>query len=426
MNEEFLHYLWKFRLPDGELRTESGETVSVIHPGQHNRDGGPDFFNARVRIGDTLWAGNIEIHFKASGWYAHGHHEDHAYDTIILHVVYENDVPVTDMKGNPVQTLSLKGAFPESMMDRYDDFLRSHRWIPCEQLVSCIDPVHFRHWAPCLATEFQSSKMERFHGSFEGHGHDWDDCFHTQLFRSFGFRINATPFEMLAKSIPLSILRKYVRSLSDLEALLFGQAGLLDQQFTEEYPLKLKYEYAHLRSKHSLEPIDPSLWKFLRLRPSNFPTIRIAQLAAMLYGERDLFSLILRHEDPESLRKPFGIKASEYWSTHYVFGKLSPGKPKFLGDPSIDLLIVNLVVPFLFFYGDAKKRDDLKEKGLTILEQLKGERNSEIERWGQLGFPVSTALETQALLQLKRNYCERKKCLECRIGNVLLGSRDPG
>jgi len=422
MEEEFFHYLWKYRLLDKELRTVAGDPLTILHPGTHNHDSGPDFFNSRIRFGDTTWAGNVEIHVNSSDWYKHNHQQDRAYDNVILHVVYENDIPVTGFNGNLLPTLSLKGKFPESILSRYKDFLRNQRWIPCEQLIPGVDGFQFSQWSPVLVLEFQAEKMNRFRDSLDQCLNDWDECFYQQLSRSFGFRINAHPFELLSKSLPVRLLKKYTSQRFQLEALLFGQSGLLFEKFSEDYPQQLQKEYEFLRQKHSLEPINPAVWKFLRLRPSNFPTIRIAELAALLYRRDDLFSIILECKDAESIRHLFNVRASDYWSTHFRFSKVSPERHKVLGTSSIDLLIMNFVIPFLFFYGESKRIESQKEKSLLFLEQMPGEMNTDISRWKELGLPVSNALQTQALIRLKRGYCEQKKCLECRIGNVLLNA----
>lgn len=420
MTEEFLHYLWKFRLLDKELISASGDSITVIHPGEHNHDSGPDFFNARIRFGNTTWAGNVEIHINASDWYRHNHQMDRAYDNVILHAVFENDIPVTDINGNQIPTLSMKNRFPETILLRYKDFLKNQRWIPCEQLIPGMDCFTFCQWSPGLVLEFQVEKMKRFSDTLEKCGYDWDECFYQQLARAFGFRINSLPFELLAKSIPGKLLKKYAPNLFQLEALLFGQAGLLFNSFLEDFPKQLYCEYEFIRQKHALKPVSPGVWKFLRLRPSNFPTIRIAEFAALMHRREDLFSAILASDNLDTIRRLFMIRASDYWSTHFVFDKLSPERTRLLGNASIDLLISNFVVPFLFFYGETKKENALKEKGVSILEQLPGETNADINRWKQVGLPATNALQTQALILLKRNYCDLKKCLDCRIGNVLL------
>lgn len=420
MNEEFLHYLWKYRLLDPELRTVTGEPVVILHPGEHNRDGGPDFFNARVKINGTTWAGNVEIHVKASAWYKHRHQNDPAYDNVILHTVYENDVEVTRRSDEKIPTLVMEGHFPEYIYERYRDFQENQNWIPCQAVIGSADPFVFEQWIPALAVERLEEKTIFLKRSLEASKYDWEESFYRNLARAFGFRINAQPFELLARSLPWKLLQKHRDSLFQLEALLFGQAGMLDQDFQEEHPRLLKQEYLFLKQKYSLQPIPVSVWKFLRLRPSNFPAIRIAQLACLIYRSEDIFRMVLESRDPGEMNKLFSVKASAYWDTHFLFGKWSVPKPKVLGTSSARLLIVNLVAPFLFLYGEIKALPAFKEKGLAILELLPPESNSDLEHWLEIGIPAPDALHTQALLHLKSRFCDKKRCLECRVGNQLL------
>jgi len=420
MNEEFLHYLWKYRLLDPELRTSSGENLAVLHPGEHNTDGGPDFFNARIRIGSTVWAGNVEIHVNASDWYRHRHEKDHAYDNVILHTVYEKDVVVSGHAGEEIPTLVMKGHFPEYIYDRYRDFLENLRWIPCQGAIGDVDPFVFEQWIPALAVERLEEKTGSLRRSLETCSYDWDETFYRNLARAFGFRINAQPFELLSGSLPWKLLQKHRDNLFQLEALLFGQAGMLRAEFSEEYPRLLQQEYRFLAGKYGLESIPVSLWKFLRLRPSNFPTIRIAQLAALVHRSDNLFTAILDAKDPGSVAGFFAVNASAYWDSHFLFGKLSTSKTKTVGSSSVGLLIINLVAPFLFLYGEVKTLPWYKEKGLTFLEILPPEANADVDRWKEMGIPVPDALHSQALLHLKSIYCNKKRCLECRIGGQLL------
>jgi hypothetical protein len=422
MTEEFLHYLWKYRLLDPELRTVSGEPLVVLHPGEHNRDGGPDFFNARVKINGTTWAGNVEIHVKASGWYKHRHQSDPAYDNVILHTVYEDDADIFRRSEEKIPTLVMKGHFPGYIYERYRDFQENINWIPCQAMIAGLDPFIFEQWIPALAVERLEEKNVLLKKSLEASKYDWEETFYRNLSRSFGFRINAQPFELLARSLPWKLLQKHRDSLFQLEALLFGQAGMLEQDFKEEYPSLLKKEYLFLKEKYSLQGIPCSLWKFLRLRPSNFPAIRIAQLACLIHQARDLFIPILESRDPGEMTDLFNVQASGYWDTHFLFGKWSAPKPKLLGIGSIRLVIVNLVVPFLFLYGEVKALPHYKEKGLSFLELLPPESNADLSRWAEIGIPAPDALHTQGLLQLKSLYCDKKRCLECRIGNQLLSS----
>jgi hypothetical protein len=420
MNEEFLHYLWKFRLLDPELCTVSGEPLVVLHPGEHNKDGGPDFFNARLKINGTTWAGNVEIHEKASGWYKHRHQQDPSYDNVILHSVYENDAEVTRRSNEKIPTLVMKGHFPDYIYERYRDFQENRNWIPCKAVISNVDPFVFEQWNPSLAVEKLEEKLLVMKKSLEASTFDWEETFYRNLAGSFGFRINAQPFELLARSLPWKLLQKHRTSLFQLEALLLGQSGMLKPDFTEEYPRLLLQEYRFLKEKYGLKEISCSLWKFLRLRPSNFPAIRIAQFACLINNAKDLFQLVLESPDIREIADHFAVNASVYWDTHFLFGKLSIPKPKLLGTDSIHLLIINFVVPFLFLYGETKSLANFKEKGLSFLEQLPPESNTIIRNWRESGIISPNALSTQALLHLKSHYCDKKRCLECRIGNYLL------
>jgi hypothetical protein len=425
MNEEFLHYLWKYRLLDSNLFTVSGDQLTILHPGEHNTDGGPDFFNARLKINGTTWAGNVEIHIKSSGWYKHGHHNDPAYDNVILHTVYENDVEVTRRSKEKMPTLVMKGHFPDYIYLRYRDFLENLNWVPCQAVIGHIDPFIFVQWIPGLVVEKIEDKMVLLKKSLEASKYDWEETFYRNLARSFGFRINAQAFELLARSLPLKLLQKHNNSLLQVEALLFGQAGMLEKDFSEEYPRLLQQEYWFLKEKYDLKEIPVSVWKFLRLRPSNFPTIRIAQFASLIHSAKDLFLAMLESSSPQEMTGLFGVHASVYWDTHFIFGKASVPKPKLLGSNAIRLLTINMVAPFLFLYGDVKALPGYKEKGLAFLELLPPESNTVINGWTEIGVCPADALQTQALLHLKTNYCDKKRCLDCRIGNQLL-NRDIG
>jgi hypothetical protein len=420
MNEEFLHYLWKYRLLDPELRTVSGEPLVVLHPGEHNKDGGPDFFNARLKINGTTWAGNVEIHEKASAWYKHRHQHDPSYDNVILHAVYENDAEITRHSSEKIPALVMKGHFPDYIYERYRDFQENMNWIPCEAVISNMDPFIFKQWLPALAVEKFGEKILAMKRIFEASKFDWEETFYRNLASSFGFRINAHPFESLARSLPWKLLQKHRTNLFQMEALLFGQSGMLDHDFAEEYPRLLQQEYRFLKEKYRLQGIPCSLWKFLRLRPSNFPAIRISQFACLLNNPKDLFLIVLESNDIREITDHFAVHASTYWDTHFLFGKMSISRPKLLGIDSINLLVINMVVPFLFFYGEAKSLPAYKEKGLAILEQSPPENNTIIRNWMEIGIHSPNALSTQALLYLKSHYCDKKRCLECRIGNQLL------
>lgn len=421
MTEELLHHVWKYRLFDHkELFTQSGEAVEVIVPGDHNTDSGPDFFNARVKVGGTEWAGNIEIHTRASDWKRHGHEQDKAYDNIVLHVVYENDEPLADAAGNIVPAIQLKGRIDELLMKKYSELRQGRDWIPCGSQVKEVSSITLVSWLERLLVERLERKALDIQSKLELNRNNWEESFYQQLARNFGFRINAGPFELLARSLPSTILAKHKSSLLQVEALLFGQAGLLEDHFTDGYARQLQNEYAFLQKKFKLVPVAAHLWKFMRLRPSNFPTIRIAQLAHLVYRSSHLFSSVMEAHTVEDIHKLFNVKASEYWEEHYVFDKRSPKRSKQLGKDAIDNIIINTIVPFLFVYG--RKHDDerYEERALKLLECTEGESNGIITNWKKLGMNADTAWSTQALLQLRNEYCAKKRCLQCAIGNKLL------
>jgi len=422
MNEEFLSYLWKYRQLDPDLVTESGEALTVLNPGEQNRDGGPDFFNARLRIGETTWAGNVEIHVCASHWFRHGHQHDHAYDNAILHVVYENDQPVVLPNGMPLQTLVVRDRFPVRIFKRYQLFMNNHQWIPCYNQLSPAAGDCLILWAPALTMERLINKSLYIKQMWNGCRKDWEEAFYQHMASTFGFKINSLPFELLAKSLPMKIVRRHTGDLLTMEALAFGQAGMLGRDFTEEYPRGLSQEYRYLQKKYSLTPITESTWKFLRLRPVNFPTLRISQWACFLSSGDAAFSRVLEKTSCDELSGSLQVSASPYWDTHYTFEKTSAPRKKILGRSCVDLMMINGIAPFLFFYGLEKDEAVLREKALDCLEKVRGEQNADVAHWQQTGLETGNALRTQALIQLKRSYCDKRRCLDCRIGNALLST----
>ncbi|MEI7501178.1 MAG: DUF2851 family protein [Bacteroidota bacterium] len=425
MNEQFLSYLWKYRQINSDLKTESGYALTVLHPGDQNTDSGPDFFNARLRIGNTIWAGNAEIHVRASDWYKHGHQSDRAYDNTILHVVYESDISVCHQNGEPIQTLVLKNQYSESIFEQYQSMMQNHQWIPCYNQLRNTSENNFNLWVPALAVERLIHKSVSIKKLWESCGHDWEESFYRHFALSFGFRTNGLPFELLAKSIPLKIVRQLCDRLFQAEALFYGQAGMLSENFSDEYPRALLKEYHFLAAKYNLSPVHGCYWKFLRLRPANFPTLRISQFAGFLINKRASFFKMVESGTFSEVAESLNISASEYWNRHYLFDKTSHFQPKSIGPVCVNLLIINGLVPFLFFYGLEKDQPCLREKALNFLEQLPGERNSEIVKWESAGLPCGNAMQTQALLQLKWFYCDKKRCLECRIGSILLAPKKP-
>ncbi len=420
MTEEFLHYIWQYRLYKPDLVLQTGEQADVLHPGIHNLDSGPDFFNAKVRIGETIWAGNVEIHIHSSDWKRHNHQQDISYDNVIMHVVWRDDTPVLRMNGSEIPTLALDGLYNENSWKNYLRFMASQQWIPCDTMISGVDPFIRNAWFDRVLVERLERKALQVEHILSLTNNDWAHTFYRLLARNMGFKLNNQAFEMLAQSLPYPFLAKHADDLFQIEAMVFGQAGLLESSFTDEYPRKLKKEYEFLKGKFDLKPIDAHLWRFMRLHPGNFPTLRLAQFASIIHHSGSLISELFNSDDVNTYYKLFSVEASEYWNTHYTFEKASASRKKTLGRSSVDLLVINLVAPILLAYGRRKGDTLMTGKPIDILMQLKGEENSIIRKWAELGMDVSNAACTQSLLELKTNYCDLKKCLNCSIGNYLL------
>jgi len=419
MKEDFLHYLWKYKLfSTTNLRTQTHEKVEIIHPGIHNNDSGPDFFNAKIKIGETTWAGNVEIHLKSSDWYHHQHHNDKAYDNVILQVVYQHDKEVYLSNNCLVPTMEIH--FDEILLKNYEKLIRSESWIACEKDLHTVDDFLMNKWMEALIIERLGDKALRIKQELKQTQNNWEETFYRHLARNFGFKLNAEPFELLARSLPLKVLAKHKNDLMQIEALLFGQAGFLNEETGDDYYQKLKSEYQFLNRKFQLKPIAKHLWKFLRSRPGNFPTVRLAQFAALIFQSKSLFSKIMDEQDMRKIRQMLQAKPSEYWETHYHFNKKSVKKMKPLGQSAIQILFINTVVPFLFVYGKHRGKEEFCDRALRLLSQIKPENNSIISNWKRLGLKPENAFESQALIQLKNKYCTFKKCLQCQIGNYII------
>ena len=419
MKEEFLHFIWEHKLfIRTNLKTVDGEVLEIISTGQPNPNSGPDFFNARVRIGETTWAGNIEIHQKSSHWYQHRHDTDAAYDNVILHVVEMHDKPVL-VKNHAVPTLEI--SFQPEIFENYEQLLKSKCWIACEERLSGVDPFILRFWFSALMIERLQAKTSHILELLQQNKNNWNETFYQLLARNFGMKTNALPFELLAKSTPLNILSKQKNDLFQTEALLFGQSGLLNETLLgDDYYLSLRKEYSYLYKKYGLSGIESHLWKFMRLRPVNFPTIRIAQLAMLIHHSSALFSRILEIDTLQELKTLFDVSASEYWDTHYRFNKTSGEIKKTLGETAFNNLVINTIAPMLFVYGDQHLDQAMKDRALFFLEKLPPESNQIISKWNERGIDSRSAFETQALIQLKNCYCEIKKCLHCQLGAKII------
>ncbi len=420
MKENFLHFIWENKLFQTDtLWTQEGEPIQIIHPGRHNTHAGPDFFDARIRIGVTFWAGNVEIHLKASDWNKHGHQSDPSYRNTILHVVALDDAEVTTDLGAVIPVFLIK--WPEWIAHNYEMLTKSHDWIGCASKLYQVDPFRIKFFLNGILIERLTAKVGEVTKVLDQTKDDWNETFYVLLARGFGLSQNSLPFEMLIRSLPQRILAHHIQSVFQLEALLFGQAGLLDDTlFSDDYVIKLKREYKFLALKYHLKPISGHLWKFMRMHPMNFPTLRIAQFASLLYLTQGLFSTVVDATNYEDLRKLFSLSASEYWDTHYRFNVLSGYKRKVFGSQIFHLVVINVLVPFYFLYGERQQQLFLKDRALEILENMPAEQNQWIRKWDSAGVVASNALESQALLQLQHSYCEQHRCLECTIGHKIV------
>ena len=423
MNEELLHYIWRYQRFVGALFTIDDSEIEIVFPGIYNTDAGPDFLEAKVRIGETLWVGNIEVHKKASDWYLHSHHMDKAYDNVILHVVLENDKAVLDQHGNQLQTLVIMNAIDDDLVNNYQNFMENKNWIACSKLIRTVDEFIVSNWFEALLIERLQHKVGEISDKLNLYKNDWQQVFYETIARNFGFNLFAGAFEALAKSLPISCIAKHKNNLFQLEALLFGQAGFLDPDFTDDYPNNLKSEYAYLQKKFALTPIENHLWKFLRNRPNNFPTIRIAQFAYLLNTSSSLFSRIIDAETLQSLRSLFGVSCSAYWENHYTFDVLSTQRKKKLGRSAIDLILINTVIPLLFSYGKQKNDQQYVDKAIDLMEQLPAEKNHIVAKFKEYGVNIENAKHSQGVLQLYLYYCVNKSCIRCCIGNQILNPK---
>ncbi len=421
MNEQFLQYIWKNKLlKTKSVTTKQGDSVDILDFGKENKDAGPDFLNSKIKIDNILWAGNVEIHVNRSDWYKHNHHKDENYKNIILHVVYKDDIDENASHLANIPTLEINNLFDKELYYKYQTFIQSKNWIPCQHNLNDVQSIIVMNWLNRLLVERLERKAEEIEHYLNFFKNDWLETLYFFLSKNFGFKKNSTGFEMLAKSLPYKILSKHRDQILQLEALLFGQAGLLKESYTESYPKELLKEYSFLRKKYNLKPIDPKLWKFSKLRPPNFPTIRLSQFAHLIHASENLWEIMVKSNEPAEIRKLLDVKASKYWDDHYVFEKISRGKPKKLGESCIDSILINTIGPVMFVYGKQTINQGLCEKALHLFSEIKPENNSIITNWTKNGIKSLNAADTQALIELKKNYCTPKKCLQCAIGNALL------
>jgi len=419
MNEKLFQYLWKHKLFDPiGLKTTEGEAVNIIHPGTINTNAGPDFLEGRIRIADKIWVGNIELHLKSSDWHKHRHAANPDYQNIILHVVYEDDEP---LRGIAFPTLEMKRHINGDIIERYHYLMDLQNPIACRSQIKGVPEIVWNHWMDSLLAERWEQRLEEWKQYWEELGNDWRTLLYYRLAANFGFHANRDAFLELTFSIPLDILVKHRKNIIQVEALLFGQSGLLTGRSQDEYMQTLEKEYHFLRRKYQLIPMMAHRWKFMRMRPSNFPTIRIAQFAMLIHKSLELFAHMMEIRHAGALFPLLDIHASPYWDNHYRFGEVSEEvQVKYLGKDSIQNILINTVAPMQYLYAKLQGKTILVENSVQLLQDIKAEKNNILNEWGNIGIKPKDAAQSQALLQLFHQYCTRKRCLECSVGNRLI------
>ena len=419
MKEKLLQYIWQYQYYNkSELATTEGLKLEILNTGQFNKNQGPDFSEARIRIGETTWAGNIEIHTYSSDWNLHNHSEDSNYGNIILHVVWRHDKEIIDLKGHVLPTLELGCLVSNLLLNKYEDLMTATSFIACEKQIGSVNTLVISKWQERLMIERLERKSMLLFNFLRENNFNWEQTFWWLIARNFGATVNSDFFEKLARSVSLSILAKHKNQIHQLEAILFGQASLLDQRFTEDYPKMLQKEYKFYRQKYALEKVPLQLF-FLRMRPANFPTLRIAQLAMLISESNHLFSKIKESNNVKDVMSMLNITANDYWHYHYRFNEISAYKRKKLGQQMISNIMINTIIPVLFAYGSHHKEDHYKQKSLDWLEEITSEKNAITQKFINLGIENHCAFQSQSLIELKTQYCDVKRCLECSIGNAI-------
>ncbi|OIQ17351.1 DUF2851 family protein [Lacinutrix sp. MedPE-SW] len=421
MQEDFLHYIWKHKkLETSNLKTQNNELVSILKTGEHNHNTGPDFFNAQLKIGNQLWAGNVEIHVKSSDWYLHNHETDSNYDNVILHVVWEHDTAIFRQNNTEIPTVELKNNVSNQALNNYVKlFNNSQKWINCENDFTSISSFTMSNWLERLYFERLERKAKDINIILEQSKNNWEAVLFKLLAKNFGLKVNGDSFFSLANNLDFSIVRKQQSKQVGLEALFFGQTQLLREDCQDPYFLELKKEYTFLKQKFNLNEIGVLPLQFFRLRPPNFPTIRLSQLATLYTTHNNVFSKIIKTNNIIDFYTIFKIEASQFWQTHYTFNKESKKSKKQLTKSFIDLLLINTVIPIKFSYAKQQGKN-IDQDIVLLLEQIAPEKNSIVSKFNSLKNVADSALQSQALIQLKNEYCNKNKCLQCAIGNQLI------
>jgi len=421
MQEDFLHYIWNHKKIDvTNLKTTNGKRISIVAVGQHNQNSGPDFFSAQLKIDNQLWAGNVEIHIKSSDWFVHNHEIDKAYDNVILHVVWEHDTDVFRNDNSVIPTLELKQYVSKEALQNYQKlFSKSQKWINCENDFATVDDFIIQNWLERLYFERLERKSIGIEKLLKTSSNNWEEVLFKMLAKNFGLKVNGEAFFSISNSFDFSVVRKQQSKVISLEALFFGQAGLLEEDNQEIYYLELAEEYKFLKQKFNLSNQNVTPLQFFRLRPPNFPTIRLSQLAMLYHKQQNLFSKIMDAKPIEELYKLFTVSTSLFWKSHFTFNKTSKQSKKGMTKSFIDLLFINTIIPLKFSY--AKHQGKVIDDNIVeIIQSITSEKNSIVEKFNSLKKVSTTALQSQALLQLKNEYCDKNKCLQCAVGNSLL------
>lgn len=422
MKEEFLHYIWQYKkIAFSNLQTTNKESLTIINVGSYLQQAGPDFFNAQIEIDNQKWAGNIEIHIKSSDWYLHHHERDENYDSVILHVVWEHDTEIFRRDNSEIPVFELKNYVSADLIHQYEKLKGAKSWIYCENEINNIPQFVFQNWQERLFFERLENKFRPIEAFLLETKNDWEAAFFCFLAKNFGLNTNGDSFFKMAQSIPFSIIRKEAFELENLEAILFGRANLLTVEKEDSYYKDLKFRWDYLQNKYQLSSVHIDPIQFFKLRPDNFPTVRLSQLANLYHFHQNLFSKVIRAKNSHELYEIFSVSVGKYWQTHYQFDKESTRKTKSLSKSFIDLLIINTIVPFQFAYDKIQNKESAEEN-IMILEQISAEKNAIIDKFQSVGVVAKNAFETQSLLQLKNEYCNKSKCLQCSVGLELLKS----
>lgn len=418
MEEQLLHFIWHRKLFDhADLLTTTGAPVEIQHPGFANQHQGPDFLQARISIDDQLWAGHVEIHVRSSAWYLHMHDQDAHYNNVILHVVWKEDQPVHTPDGGLIPCLELAERVDTALLDRYRKLMSNEEWVPCAPALMEVTPVLRTSWLSRMMVERLEEKSETIHRIRETYKGDWEQTFYVLLARQLAAPVNSDAMEDLCGLVPLSLIRKHKNRPDQIEALLFGAAGLITRDIHDPYIEKLRNEFSFLRGKYNLRSLEALRWKFLRMRPPSFPTIRIAQLAKIISGPDGFVSLVEHFSQSEDWIQLFRVvPAHSFWENHYHFTTPSSPHPKRVGKSTAIGIVINVVAPLMFEYGKHQGKPSLKETAISLLESLPPEKNAILSGWEKSGWKAENAGQSQALIQLKKKYCNHRKCLHCAIG----------